>query len=245
MLFYSISSYSQSSKFDSIQKNNNSNRTFYFQADLLLPVYSLVSNSVFERQSYLYNLTVGKRILVTQTKKIKKSIQLTIYNYTESNYTYGFNVWSGKVKTKKNDFFVTPEIKFLFNKEKFNNGFYIATGIGAGRYNYYENDTLKERKNAWDLLASVGYVLSIKRFYIDFKFGAGSYFSYKITDYNRTLSSYTAQEYYENIKKNNLDPSLKSVEYLNSSTIVYRYKYLGLMKTTFFPNFGIHIGICF
>jgi len=82
-------------------------------------------------------------------------------------------------------------------------------------------------------------------FFLDFRLGAGSYFSYKTTGYNRILPTISSQEYYENIKKINPDSSIKSVEYRDEKTIVFKYKYFGIMNSTVFPNFGIHIGLFF
>ena len=55
------------------------------------------------------------------------------------------------------------------------------------------------------------------------------------------LGNLSPEEYYDNLQKYNPDPSLKKVEF-NNSTIVYKYKYLGLMKAAFIPNLGINIG---
>jgi hypothetical protein len=241
ILSLNLKAYSQNTNPDSI--NVSKNKNFYFQTEFLLSGYCLISNSIFESQSIYYNASVGYLITKNMNKKIKKSIQINVNSYQEK---FGKSSSGNEFYVKYVDFFITPEMKFLFNKKYFDKGFYSTIGLGGGEHNWYESGRLKEKAPAWDVLFSIDYTIPIKRFYFDFKLGAGSYFAYKTIKYETLPSNYniSSQEYYDNLQKYNPNPSLKKVEITNS-TIVYKYKYLGLMQGSFIPNCGINFGFLF
>jgi len=166
LLFFCIVSFlegrSREYSIDSVKSYRYLDNKSYIQSDFLLPAYTLVSNYFFKRQSYIYNITIGNRILIDYGKR-SKSLQITFYNYTEQIYTYGVNVFAGIKNIKRNEFFITPEIKFFFSKKYYNQGCYISSGVGAGRYKYYEDKILTGKSNAWNVLASIGYLTMISK----------------------------------------------------------------------------------
>lgn len=234
----SFASFAQPPKTDSIKY-----RCIYIQGDLLYPALSALNRAFFYSGTYYhdYNFTLGYVFKKSIIKDFKKSIELSFYytnnlsewNVGTNNYNFGKSIlW-----------YITPQYKILFNKKMYNKGFYTAAGAGfcTIKNPYYNSNTIHDKSNAWNVMVSVGYRLPIKRFYFDFKLGAGSYFAYKTIFYQTYSGSLTSQEYYDNLRKSNLEPSLKKVEF-NNSTIVYKYNYLGLMKAAFIPNLGINIG---
>lgn len=133
----------------------------------------------------------------------------------------------------------------MFNKKQYNKGFYSSIGIGGGVHRFIVKEQLQEKSTAWDALGSIGYIIAIKRFYIDFKLGGGSYFVYKTIYFNKYTGNLSEQEYLEHFQKFNLEPTLRKVEFLNKNTITHKYKYLGIGNAIFIPNFGVHFGFAF
>ena len=235
-IILNLESYSKSLDSDSLNIGAY-RKLFYIQADFALPIFALITNQYWERQSVIYNVSTGWLLKRSLPKRIKKSIQINVFSYIEKNvFTLTSN---SKIGVRDFDIFISPEIKFLFNKKFSDKGMYATTGIGLGTHKHYENNKLSEQEHAWDLIFSLGYNLPIKRFYLDFKIGAGSFFSYK-TIYHVNSSGYT---YYE--RPDPTDPSVKKVEYIDSSTTAYSFKHLGLRNASFIPNFGIQLGFRF
>jgi hypothetical protein len=232
----------QGSFSDSV-KSNVKIRKFYIQTDIASPIFALITNKYWERQSQLFNSSVGFLLQNSISKKVKKSIQISVYSYSETKLLrLGFQCTQSR---KYTDYFITPELKFLFNKKQYNKGFYSTLGIGGGVRKFLVNKQLQEKSTAWDALGSIGYIIRIKRFYVDFKLGGGGYFVYKTIYFNKYTGNLSEQEYLENFQKFNLEPTLRKVEFLNENTITYKYKYLGIGNAIFIPNFGVHFGFTF
>jgi hypothetical protein len=241
VLIYNTPTYAQVKDYHIKDSSIRIKRKF-IQADLLLPGYANISNTFFARKSQILNASFC--YLINHTSRIKKFIQLNVYLYDEKNTDIS-KISFGKVNTRKNSVFITPEVKILFNKKTFNKGFYFTFGIGGGVHKYFENSKIITNDNAWNSTFSIGYLLAIKNLYFDFKIGAGSYFTYKSYHNFEYTGTLTSKEYLDIINKSEPNLNVSDINIINSSTVIYSYKYAGIMNPVFIPNFGIHIGYMF
>jgi hypothetical protein len=240
-----IVSYSQHSSVDTL-KSLNASKRFYIQTDIFSPVFALVTNRYWDRQASLYNVCVGYMFENSINKKVKKSVQLTFFSYSETIYSNSFYNYPTKdIFIKRTDFFITPEFKFLYNKKRVNKGFYMSLGIGGGVHNHYEDHSLLVKQYAWNGLGAIGYLIPIKRFYIDIKLGYGSYFSFRKDFYNVNFYGSSPQEYVDDANKYNINTNVKKIELTKGTIVSYRYKYLGISAPSEIPDLGIHLGFTF
>lgn len=181
-ILISLSSHSQT-------VNNDSSRykRFYVQLDLpgLLNV-ERKSNFQINTPQYTYpynpniNATAGYSFKKDIAKKIKKSVQLNFLYYTSNQFIDGLKkiaVYSG-FNDHSTYLSIAPELKLLFNKKTDKRGLYGTIGTGYSQQKVFaSDDVLMENKTGWNLLGSVGYLLTTKRkFYFDLNLGVSSFF---------------------------------------------------------------------
>ena len=260
-LGYNHFCFSQIASIDSIPKPAH---LFFAQTDLFLPIWTHTIAAQKPRASYGYipvqphNYTFTAGYFFQGKKKLKKAVQLNVLYFTEPGLLWDSDTYYYD-QTSIKFFNISPEIKLLFNKNNVNKGFSLTGGIGYTQIKSYgtsfydtcfynntcNNDTeLYEKKHGWNAMLTGGYKLPVKRFYFEFLLGGGTYFVFKRYYYNRYIDK-TGEEFYAHEQKYNPDPALKSIEVVNSTTLLYKYKYLGTAVPVFFPRIGINLGFTF